>query len=368
MDITPEITKAFSAAKIALMQRPDSVFFTTVCFSLKHVWDDTIPTACTDGKEIRFNPEFFMSLNKEERIFLMLHESMHVAFMHTARFETYKSTNHSKFNIAADHVINLMLIDRGFKMPQCGYADQQYTGMCVEEVMKLLPDDPPNEKWMDIKSGAGSLTEEEDINDILVRAVIQSKMDGDKAGSIPGEVEIYVEKLLNPTLPWNRILQKYLYAKAKNDYSFKRPNRRFFPAHILPSLYSEALTNIAIAVDTSGSVSPEEFSRFVSEVSNILKMLHPEKINLIQFDTTIKSVTPIRNITDLKRVKFIGRGGTDIRELLSWVSDNKPQVVLVFSDGYFRTREQTGKSDYVWIIHNNPSFTTPKGKVIHYTI
>ena len=97
-------------------------------------------------------------------------------------------------------------------------------------------------------------------------------------------------------------------------------------------------------------------------------MLKPEKISLIQFDTSIKSVTPIRNVTDLKRVEFIGRGGTDIRELLSWVNDNKPQVILVFSDGYFRTREQTGKSDYVWIIHNNPSFTTPKGKVIHYTI
>ena len=54
--------KALDKAKVALMSKPDSVFFTTVCFSLKHVWDDSIPTAQTNGLEIRYNPEFFMQL------------------------------------------------------------------------------------------------------------------------------------------------------------------------------------------------------------------------------------------------------------------------------------------------------------------
>ena len=69
--ITP--AQALNKAKIRLMSTPDSAFFTTVCFSLKHIWDESIPTAATNGKEIRFNPDFFMSLNTDEQVFLLLH-------------------------------------------------------------------------------------------------------------------------------------------------------------------------------------------------------------------------------------------------------------------------------------------------------
>src|SRR4030095_8835742 len=123
--------QALSKAKINLMARPDSAFFTTICFSLMHVWDDRIPAACTNGKVIRFNLQFFMDLNPEERIFLLLHETLHVAYFHMDRLQT---RNAGRWNVAADHVINLQLIERGFKMPSMGLADPQYKGMSTEEV------------------------------------------------------------------------------------------------------------------------------------------------------------------------------------------------------------------------------------------
>ena len=61
MDTQPDHVTALNKAKIALMRKTDSVFFTTVCFSLKHKWDDSIPTAATNGKEILFNTKFFLS-------------------------------------------------------------------------------------------------------------------------------------------------------------------------------------------------------------------------------------------------------------------------------------------------------------------
>ncbi len=129
---------ALNKAKIQLMSKPDTVFFTTVCFSLKHIWDETIPTACTNGKEIRFNPDFFMSLDLEEQIFLLVHESMHVAYMHMDRLNT---RNPRKWNYAADYVINHQLISRGFKMPKNCLHDPQYADMSTEEVYNKLPDD-----------------------------------------------------------------------------------------------------------------------------------------------------------------------------------------------------------------------------------
>lgn len=361
------VQQAFNKTKIALMSRADSAFFTTICFSLKHEWDDSIKTAATDGSSIFFNPEFFMSLDVEERVFLLLHEAMHCAFLHMDRLQT---RDRAKFNVAADHVINLMLIERGFRMPKVGLADPQYQGMSTEEVYKILPEQDKTQVDCDLlepsEGEAGQL--QQAMEDILVRASIQSKMQGDNPGTIPGEIEISLNGLLNPKLPWYRILQKYLQALAKNDYTFRKPNRRFFPKYHLPSLFGEKMINLAIAVDTSGSVSDEEFKSFVSEIHSILRMMKPEKITLIQFDTAIRSVNEIRNIHELSKVCFMGRGGTQIGPVIDWVNEHKPQLLLTFSDGEFNFRGTKTKAPSIWVIHNNESFTAPFGKTIHYAI
>ena len=361
---------ALNKAKIALMSKPDSAFFTTICFSLKHVWDDTIPTACTNGKQIRFSPQFFMSLTKDEQVFLLLHEAMHCAYLHMDRVET---RDRKKWNHAADYVINLQLVERGFKMPSCGLLDRKYAGMSTEEVYKILPSPPEDQPTPGMgddleEPGESSEQLQQDIQDILVRASVQSKMSNDKVGTIPGEIQIFLDNLLDPKLPWHRILQKYLQTFAKNDYTFKKPNRRFFPKWHLPSLHSESLMEIAVAVDTSGSVTDEDFKAFISEVHSILRMMKPEKLTLIQFDTSIKSVHPIKSVSELMKVQFSGRGGTDILPVVQWANINKPQLLLVFTDGEFKFYNEQAKSETLWLIHNNPHFKAPWGKVIHYEV
>lgn len=363
-----EYEKALSKTKIKLMTSPDITFFMTVCFSLPHGWDESIPTACTDGRSIQFNPSFFMKLDADERLFLLLHETMHVAYMHMARLQ---DRDMRKWNIAADYVINLQLHERGFKMPKGGLLDTKWAGMSAEEVYKALPENPSEEVDLDLVPGSDSQEDEkvvQEIEDILVRASVASKMAGDKPGSIPGDIEIFLNKLLNPALPWYRLLQKYLNGFTKNDYSFRKPNRRFFPKFHMPSLDGQKLMDLAIAVDTSGSVSDHDFLMFVTEVSSILRMMKPEKITLVQFDTAIKSVDEIKNIADLGKCKFTGRGGTKIHPVMDWAKENKPQLLLVFSDGEFYPAHTKPPGDLLWLIHNNPRFTAPFGKTIHYEI
>lgn len=358
--------QALNKAKINLMARPDSAFFTTVLFSLKFIWDESIKTAATNGTDIKINSQFFMSLNPEERVFLLIHEAMHVAYLHMDRLETRIP---AKFNVAADHVINLMLIERGFKMPSMGLADPKYKGMGTEEVYNLLPDQDPNKVDMDIQpSDMPSEELQQEVQDILVRASIQSKMQNDKAGSIPGEIQIFLDKLLDPKLPWNRILQKFMNSMTKSDYSFRKPNRRYFPNHHLPSLYSEKLSNLAIAVDTSGSVSDSDFTRFISEIHCILRMMKPEKITLVQFDTAIKEVNEVRTVHELSKVTFSGRGGTRIEPVLKWANETKPQLLMVFTDGHFRFHGDTTATTTIWLIHDNKKFASPFGKTIHYSL
>lgn len=359
---------ALDKAKIALMAKPDTAFFVTIVFSLKLLWDDKIPTACTNGREIRINPDYFMQLDTEERVFLMVHEAMHVAYLH---MERNGNRDMRKFNVAADYVINLQLVQRGFKIHPNWLLDHKYADMSTEEVYDALPADPPPPPMEDLVPGESDQVSQEiakEVEDILVRAQVQSKMAGDKPGTIPGDIQIFLNGLLDPVLPWNRILQKYLRSFDKCDYSFKKPNRRFFPEYHLPTLWGESLMDLDIAVDISGSVSDHDFHVFVSEVATIFRTMKPGRIRLVQFDTQIKSVDSVKSVKELMGVKFTGRGGTCIAPVMEWAKENKPQLLMVFSDGEFRFYGNEYPGDTVWLIHNNKNFTAPTGKVIHYEI
>ena len=373
---------ALGKAKIKLMSTADAVFFTHLCFSLKHKWNLDIPTAQTNGLDIEYNPHFFLSLSSAEQVFLMIHETMHVAYMHLSR---RGSRDPERWNDACDYVINAQLIDRGFQMPKVGLYEPRFSGMAVEQVYDLIPSSSqggPQNAMRDLGIGKGSsdpnaqgvpggMSPEElqrKVEDILVHASVQSQMNNDKPGTIPGDIQIFLKKLLDPKLPWHRILAKYMNKYAKNDYSWRKPSRRYFPQHYLPSLYSESLMDLCFAVDTSGSVSDEDFNRFISEVSGVFKMMKPEKLTLIQFDTEIKSVDHIKSLNDLQRVKFTGRGGTDVTDVLKWANENKPQVLLIFTDVEFHNPGIETKTDLVWLIHDNTHFRYNMGKVIFYDI
>lgn len=377
-----ELTRALNKAKVGIMTKKNSVFISTILFSLKFSWDESIPTACTDGLRLLINPSFFNNMSAEARIGLLAHESWHVAFQHMLRVG---DRDFGIWNQAADHVINLMLLDKGYSLPEGGLHDPQFKGMSSEQVYDLLiqnkqdqqpnfqtdfeaPSDGSESGQGQGTSGTGAAEVEQKVTDILVKAATQSRMQNDDPGTIPGDIQRMLDELLNPKLPWNQILQNHMSALCKDDYSFRKPNRRFFPEHYLPSQHSEGLEEIAIAIDTSGSVSDEMFTEFLSEIDHIQKRLHPEKITIIDFDTSIKAVHTLTEDDDVTGVKFTGYGGTIINEVIDWAATEKPNVMLIFTDGHFRQYPLNPDIPIIWVIYRNPGFTYPYGKVIEYPL
>jgi predicted metal-dependent peptidase len=347
---------------------------------MKFIWDDTQQTAWTTGLKLGFNRAFFLRCSPEERIGVLVHECYHVAAMHILR---EGKREHDLFNQAADHVINLDLESRGFKLPSFRLADPRFIGMGTEEVYNILFAEkqqgaPQMPNGMDdlrqpgdgdpSEGGVDPDTYKRQLDDILIRAVVQSKMANDRPGTIPGEIELYLDNLLDPKLPWQSILRKWLKSLGKFDYSWKRPNRRFMPQHYLPSLWSEgAMIDFQAWVDISGSETDEDFQRFISELAGILRMMKPKKIELGQFDTCIKSIEKVSTVEQLVNVKFHGRGGTIITEVLDHIEKTKPKVAMIFTDGGFRMdRKSINGVNVLWMIHDNPNWTAPFGKVIHY--
>lgn len=375
-----DLQKELDRTKAELMRTKGAVFFTTIIFSLKFRWDEKHPTAYTDGHVIGFNPKFFLSMPRTQRVGVMVHEGAHVAYDHMGRL---LGRDMLQWNKAADHVINLHLLANDFELPAFRLADSRFEGMSTEQVYNVLvaeQDQTPNE-MPDIRKpgeckGEGTGTEtrpaiteaehKRHIEDILIRASVQAKMQGEAAGAIPGEVELFLQKLLKPRLPWKQILRREVGQMARNGYTWMKPNRRYFPQYYLPAPWSTAPAEMTFYVDISASVSQHQFTVFVSEIVGALKAFNLRKIRIVQFDTRIKHDDTVRSLSELSKVKFTGRGGTIITAVLDDIEKTHPPLAAIFSDGEFRMDRPRLKGRVLWLINDNESFTAPFGRVLHF--
>lgn len=374
-----ELERELNRTKIALMQSKEAVFFTTIVFSLKFVWDENHPTAYTNGYKIGFNPDFFMGMSREERAGVLIHEAYHVAADHLGRLG---KRDPRIWNAAADHVINLDLKSRNIKLPVPHLADSRFVGMSTEQVYQILDSEAieielPME---DIMGGNGEgqgedgegnpVTAEQrqrHVEALLVRASVQAKMQGAKPGSIPGEVELMLNRLMKPRLPWQTILRREVTDLAKVGYTWQRPNRRYTPDHYLPSLNVPAVTDLTFYVDISGSVSDDQFRIFVSEIASTFKMFPMKNLRIVQFDTKIRNDDTVKNIQELMKIKFTGRGGTCPECIFEDMDKTKPRLALVFTDGEFHWHRDKVKPRLLWLINDNERFKPRFGRAIHFT-
>ena len=381
-----EHDKALEKAKIRLMMRPNTIFYTTILFSLKQVWDTTIPTAAVNGTHLYINPDWFVDLDLPEAVGLLAHEAGHIGLDHITRVG---KRDHRLFNKAGDYKINQSLVAEGYKLPAGALLDARFDELNTEGAYKILYDEAPKNPdgtladtgvpvygigpdLIHPKDPAAAQKIQQDITTIVLRAAVQAKEQNQPPGNIAGEAILLIDSVINPKLPWYIILQNYLQNFARDDYSWQRPNRRYMPDYYLPSAYSEAVCDVAIAVDASGSAL-QAFAYYIHEIAYLKETIKPDKITLLVFDTDIQSIQEITENTDLMRdVVFTGGGGTQIRPVLAWAQENKPDVMLIFTDGEFNQPEE-GSDEYpetplIWIIDNDPNFTIPKGTVINYDL
>ena len=104
---------------------------------------------------------------------------------------------------------------------------------------------------------------------------------------------------MNPKLPWQVILSKFLDRKIKENYSWARRNRRYVSSIYMPSLYSEGLGNLTFAIDTSGSIEDDELQEMLSEIQGIQQVFNPETMKIIDCDSTIHEIHEIDQSTNI---------------------------------------------------------------------
>lgn len=350
------------------------------------VWDPKCGTAWCNGSTIGWNPQFFVWLTPEERVMVLAHELWHTAFSHMSRLGTVRCPD--IWNQAADFVINIMLHDAGYvfgpkimSIDPC--LDPQYRGMTTEQVYNLLPKNPgqpmpqqgpgvpgpgdPSDSGHplagDLKAPA-SADEEAKIISKVVKA-IQAAQQSREAGNIPGEIMLTVDQFLNPILPWEVLLARFFTELSNDDYSWKRPSRRYDHEY-LPYLQGEnGLEHLIYYLDVSRSITNAYIVRFNTEVKFIHDDLKPKLLTLVTFDTKIQDEYVFTDDMPFENIVVHGRGGTCLKPVKAHIEKHKPTAAVIFSDLYVHPMNKDPGTPLLWVCVDNPQAQVPFGKLIH---
>lgn len=166
-------------------------FFAPGVAKLPNKFDDSQPTACTQGTEIRWNREFLDSLKDAEIVTILCHEVCHCLLGHLWRFPN--GGDAQLWNQATDHAVNNMLKDfsnevvskrlaEPFPFPEGTFCcDPAFKGMAEEAIYnKLAGGKPPGKQpGQQPQSGQGQSQSQDGDGD--------DDDDGQSQGKQPGK-------------------------------------------------------------------------------------------------------------------------------------------------------------------------------------
>ncbi len=386
-----EVREILVTARVGMLLRAS--FFGNLATRLKLINADAwCPTAATDGRNFYYNTRFIKMLKSREVEFLFGHEVLHCVYDHMGR---RGDRDPQLWNIANDFCVNADLkkhrVGEFITSVPCLY-DAKYDGMSSEEIYDQLYEsadkidigkllDKMIDEHMDgegdgdgdgdgDKDGKGrpklSEAERQAIRDEIKEAVLSAAQTCD-AGSLPAGVRRMIQDLTDPKMDWRELLRMQLESTIKSDYTWMRASRKAWHMDaVMPGTKTTDAIDIAVAIDTSGSISTEQARDFLSEVKGIMETFESYRIHLFTFDT--ESYNPqiytSDTLDDITEYDIQGGGGTDFDAIFRHLKDAEvePKRLVVFTDGYpFGSWGDPNYCDTVWIIHGDRNPEPPFG-------
>lgn len=376
------VTDELSLARLrAAHERP---YFATAIFRMVPVLTDKLPTLAVDKWwRMYYNNEWLKGHTPQENATALIHEVEHLLRNHAGRCEMH-GCEHEQFNLAGDLEINDDLdADPRLKLPhgvlnpktwrddlakgldvECTQLDPDTfnlpTGLTAEEYYALL-----GKQFEKIRqrmnlpqcgSAAHGKRGEEELGDpngenrgvgtqegelVRERVAEETKEYAAKhPGSVPAGHQRWAQSVLNPKIPWQRVLSGMIRGNVARvagmaDYSYQRPGRRqaCFDDFITAS-FVEPTPNVAIVIDTSGSMEEQQLSRALAETRGVLRSTGTDDgVSLLSCDC---SASAAARVYSDKQIQLIGGGGTDMGVGIRAANKLRPtpDFIIVMTDGY----------------------------------
>ena len=356
------------------------------------------------------NKTINLTLKRDNLIFLIAHEVGHIVCKHFERakqlgisFRDTSAENRRKFelwNIAADHEINLILKyneKEGKKSPigeilETALCDDKYRNMPAEKIYRQLLEEEKehpnnkqnqfaitltNEKTGETKQvdASGLLQELNDITLDQFKQIVSEAFGNRNQGT--GDLNSAFDRFFDlgqiiKPFNWKKALTKYIRGWMKNNYTWNIPSRAGLASGLtLPSAGKTPKLHLAVAVDTSGSISNKELNAMLRHLFIILNQFKEFTIDVWccgtrVFEETFTTFTN-KNKNNLKNYKIISDGCNDMEKNFAFIekkyTNNKPDVFICMSDFYDKLNGNKGvryNGDCIFMVIDHPDFVPPK--------
>ena len=385
-------------AHIRIMTSPEFCMFSGVLSIGDITFTKDIPTACTNGRDVMYNPDFIDTMNDKELTFVILHEAIHKAFQHMHMWIRLFKENARLANIAADYVVNSSILEadphnKRCEMPKDALYDPKYNGMTTKQIFELLKKNPPpkrgqggsgkspqcqgskgSQETLDSHDWEGAEKMSAEEKKRTQKQIDQALRQGEVIrGKMSGNVNRGVQELLEPQVNWRELLREFVVtvSRSKDETSFRRPHRRFIGQDIyMPSMIGNTINKVVIAGDLSGSISSKTERKFLTEAIQVCKDVNPKSIDLIWWDSRVQGHEVYMEgeyDTILQRTKPSGGGGTTVGCVNKFIDSEhlEPDVIIILTDGYVEYDWGGGwKYPTLWAI-TEKRITSPHGKSIY---
>jgi predicted metal-dependent peptidase len=388
--ITQRDLRAIEACMVRLMT--SHPYYSSVLLGREIIITQAGTAAVDAAAMLLVNEEWFAALHRDEQIFVLAHEALHILFAHHLRMG---SRDMRKCNIAMDAAINQWLIDDKVGRPpadcvtidtvgaQLGWPKSKVEALrhaSWEEIYYHLdadtptpppppqggegdegeaPDQPgqpgqPGSKpgqpgnqpgqpdpLADIEQGWGQVTpnteatQEEidrgitEANEAAQRALHEATL----AGNASDTLRNAVARQMAHKADWRSILRNWM-ARGVNvrEYTYARLPRRLSTWR-LPAPVRGGTGKIIVLIDKSGSISEAATHAYVAEINAIIGETSPESVIVAAFDHCVHEPTTFGPGEQIEYTYEAG-GGTSFAAALRFADENwmPGDKVLVFTD------------------------------------
>jgi len=406
-------------AHITLMQHPMTALYSGIIASGKNEVKDGKFTAYTDGINKVYCREYVAEYDNEAKLRgLVLHENLHVALKQIPRHRDLNH-DHKMLNYAMDFVVNDVIKNTegttGYTkepivlLPDGALYHPMFHNWSVRKVYEYLKQrkeeldkaDENGEQPKPCPQQNNSSTNGEDPNEVDVDEALRNmdkglddhvfadveEMDAEQlkkleneidkalrqggmlAGRMGASIPRVIGELLETKVDWREVFREFVQSamRGKDEYTWRKMSKPYLANNMyLPSMHSETMGELVVAIDTSGSIDNEQISEFASELASICETCNPDKVRVLWWDTKVHGEQIFEgNYTDIaKMLKPKGGGGTHVGCVNDYIikSSINAEVLVVFTDGYVEnnpTWELTMPT--MWFVTQNSSFIPPAG-------
>lgn len=348
----------FSSTKAKLLL--EYPFFGTIAAAMESVQNDNIESFAMRENRFEYRQDYMAALDEGQTMFALCNAALHEALSHT-----HRRGNRSPWlwEMACDYAINALLIEAGFSPPPAVTYDTRFGNLSAEEIYTELSLEFLDQEQND--RDADDRREDETGDEKLSRAQREKRTREAMAKDDPlseGIGRILGGKA-SGTIEWRRELRDCIGGYYISDYALIPPSKKLLYAGVyLPGVYSRHL-ELAIAIDSSGSIDEVLLSQFIAEIESITELFGSYTIELFVCDDRIRSHRRFTNGDEIE-YQLVGGGGTDFTPVFEAIEtlERRPNLLLYFTDLDGRFPSSEPPYETLWI--TSVEAYTPFGRVV----